>query len=85
MLVRAMLEIPPDPGWIGLPRVAMVTTDGGNYVFVQEGADTAAYERRSSPDRPGEEMTGSSCEEGSSRMRWWSPMRASCSPRFMKT
>ena len=31
MLVRTMLEIPPDPGWIGIPRVAMVTTDGGNY------------------------------------------------------
>ncbi len=47
MLVRTMLEIPPDPGWIGIPRVAMVTADGGNYVFVRKEGAVDTYERRS--------------------------------------
>ena len=47
MLVRTMLEIPPDPGWIGVPRVAMVTADGGNYVFVRKGGAAGSYERHS--------------------------------------
>jgi len=47
MLVRAMLEIPPESGWIGLPRIAMVTADGGNYVFIRKGGVPNTYERRS--------------------------------------
>ena len=47
MLVRTMLEIPPEPGWIGIPRVAMVTADGDNYVFVRKGTVADVYERRS--------------------------------------
>ena len=38
---------PPEPGWIGIPRVAMVTADGDNYVFVRKGGAADVYERRS--------------------------------------
>src|SRR5262249_14877250 len=36
MLVTAMLEIPPVPGQTVIPRLAMVSISGGEYVFVRK-------------------------------------------------
>jgi membrane fusion protein, heavy metal efflux system len=36
MLVKAMLEIPPVPGQTVIPRMAMVATNGRDYVFVRK-------------------------------------------------
>jgi cobalt-zinc-cadmium efflux system membrane fusion protein len=47
MLVRTMLEIPPEPGWIAVPRVAMVTADGDTYLFIRKEGLVHTYERRS--------------------------------------
>ena len=46
MLVRALLEIPPTPGRAVIPRLALVTTDGANYVFVRRPDQPDKFERR---------------------------------------
>ncbi len=48
MLVKAMLEIPPVPGQTAVPRLAMVSTNGSEYVFV----------RKSRPDSDAEVKEG---------------------------
>src|SRR5262249_6208778 len=47
MLVRGMLEIPPTPGWLVIPRTALIVADGQYYVFVRATARADAFERRS--------------------------------------
>jgi cobalt-zinc-cadmium efflux system membrane fusion protein len=46
LLVSGTLEIPPVAGSTSIPRVAMVTGDGANFVFVQKGDKPGRYERR---------------------------------------
>lgn len=36
MLVKAMLDIPPSPGQTAIPRLAMVSANGNDYVFVRK-------------------------------------------------
>jgi cobalt-zinc-cadmium efflux system membrane fusion protein len=38
MLVKAMIEIPPTKGHTVIPRLAMVSTDGKDFVFVKKPA-----------------------------------------------
>jgi cobalt-zinc-cadmium efflux system membrane fusion protein len=47
MLVRSLLEIPPVPDRTIIPRLALVTTDGANYVFVRRPDQPDKFERRS--------------------------------------
>ena len=47
MLVKTLLDIPPVEGHTVIPRKAMVTADGGNFVFVRPPGTTDRFERRS--------------------------------------
>src|SRR5262249_15352282 len=47
MLVRGMLEIPPEPRRVVVPRTAVIVDDGHYYVFVRLGTgEPAKFERR---------------------------------------
>ena len=46
MFVRVELEIPPRPGRTLIPRVAMVSVDRFDYVFVKKPGRTDQFERR---------------------------------------
>ena len=46
MQVRGYLEIPPFPDRTVVPRTAMVSTDGGDYVFVRRPGTEGEFERR---------------------------------------
>ena len=46
MFVRMMLEIPPRAGRTLIPRVAMVSVDRFDYVFVRKEGKTDQFERR---------------------------------------
>jgi len=52
MLINARLEIPPVAGQTIIPRLAMVVTNGGDYVFVRRPSEPAPGGGRS--DRPGQ-------------------------------
>jgi membrane fusion protein, heavy metal efflux system len=45
MLVRGMLEVPPVPGHVVIPRAALVVADRQAYVFVQLRGEPGKYER----------------------------------------
>jgi cobalt-zinc-cadmium efflux system membrane fusion protein len=47
MLVRGMLAIPPTPGWLVIPRTALIVADGRYYVFLRAAAGADVFERRS--------------------------------------
>lgn len=44
--VRVVLEIPPEPGQTIIPRVAMVSVDRHDYVFIRKAGTVDRYERR---------------------------------------
>jgi cobalt-zinc-cadmium efflux system membrane fusion protein len=46
MLVRGMLELPPLPGRVVIPRSALIVADGPDYVFVRVSGSADAFERR---------------------------------------
>ena len=46
MLVSGTLEVAPDPLATVIPRVAMVTADGANYVFIRKPKSPSEFERR---------------------------------------
>ena len=46
MLVRGMLEIPPVPGRVVIPRTALVVSDRHSYVFVEAEGNPDKFERR---------------------------------------
>jgi cobalt-zinc-cadmium efflux system membrane fusion protein len=46
MFVRVVLEIPPNGNHTVIPRVAMVSLDPDNYVFVKKPGSTDAFQRR---------------------------------------
>jgi cobalt-zinc-cadmium efflux system membrane fusion protein len=46
MLVRGMLEIPPQPGQVVVPRTALVVRDGASRVFVQKDHAPPRFEAR---------------------------------------
>jgi membrane fusion protein, heavy metal efflux system len=46
MFVRVLLDIPPAPGRVVIPRVAMVSVDRHDYVFVRKPGSTDTFERR---------------------------------------
>jgi cobalt-zinc-cadmium efflux system membrane fusion protein len=46
MLVRAVVEIPPEEGQTTIPRIALVSTGGDDYVFVQRPDRPEKFERR---------------------------------------
>jgi|GEM_PF-15510 len=46
MFVRVVLDLPPVPGQTVIPRVAMVTLDGENCVFIKKAGTTDVFERR---------------------------------------
>ncbi len=46
MFVRLILDLPPLPGQTVIPRVAMVTLDGENCVFIRKAGTEDIYERR---------------------------------------
>ena len=46
MFVRMLLEIPPKPGQTVIPRIAMVSVDRYDYVFVKKPGKANQFERR---------------------------------------
>jgi membrane fusion protein, heavy metal efflux system len=46
MLVRGMLEIPPVPGRVVVPRTALIVINGHSHVFVEAASSLGRFERR---------------------------------------
>ncbi len=44
--VRVLVDIPPVPGRVVIPRVAMVSVDRSDYIFVRKAGSPDRYERR---------------------------------------
>src|SRR5262249_28685645 len=51
MLVKPLLEIPPVPGYTIIPRLAMVSISGSEYVFVQQPSSEGTAAEGKTADR----------------------------------